>query len=94
MPRNLFVAVLLALLSHAVTAQDLFAFDEITDHEYDTNQELKSDETAVRCRLCGAPVAYKKCVMSCGLWSFLAVFDPFFCNFLVTLPISTTRPKP
>uniref|UniRef100_A0AAV1UJW7 Uncharacterized protein n=1 Tax=Peronospora matthiolae TaxID=2874970 RepID=A0AAV1UJW7_9STRA len=59
MPRNLIVAVLLALLSHAVTAHDFSAFDEITDREYDTNQELESGETIVRCRLCGAPVAYK-----------------------------------
>ena len=71
--------LLLALLSVTLVAVEAVGVQHSkelakTNHEL----ELKSDETIVRCRSCGAPVAYKKCALS--LTPFLRLclaIDPF-----------------
>ncbi|CAI5723959.1 unnamed protein product [Hyaloperonospora brassicae] len=59
MTRRVLIVALVALVSCAVTAHSSVAFDLIADHEHKSMEELKSDDTVVRCRMCGAPVAYK-----------------------------------
>ena len=66
MTRRVLLVALLALVSCAVMAHSSAASDLIVGHEHETNEELKSDDTVVRCRMCGAPVAYKRCALAAG----------------------------
>ncbi|KAE9360469.1 hypothetical protein PR003_g183 [Phytophthora rubi] len=65
MPRILLVLVLALASAAFVTAEAVSAQDpqalEITNHHHtDHDHDLESDGVVVRCRSCGAPVAYKK----------------------------------
>ncbi|KAE9141475.1 hypothetical protein PF007_g167 [Phytophthora fragariae] len=63
MPRILLVLVLALASAAFVTAEAVSAQDpqalEITNHHH-TDHDLENDGVVVRCRSCGAPVAYKK----------------------------------
>lgn len=57
------VASVASVAAKAVAVQDPHAL-ELAEHQHDTHYELESDGVVVRCRSCGAPVAYKKCALS------------------------------
>jgi len=60
----------------ALTTQDPHAL-ELVEHQHDSDHELESDGVMVRCRSCGAPVAYKKCAFHSLL--LLAAAYSFLC---------------
>ncbi|KAH7476700.1 Protein OS-9-like protein [Phytophthora ramorum] len=64
MPRILLLLLLAlgcvaSVASEAVVAQDSHAL-ELAEHHHEMDHQLGSDGVVVRCRSCGAPVAYKK----------------------------------